>query len=174
MSDPLSIEAHADALQVLADKSVTVASAGGQLKVMAKQAVVLKAGQCTVSLEGGGVTLSCPGSFTVKSASHAFMGPASQPAALPDLPQAHIQPTELTFRRTYADGSPIAGLPYTATLADGTVLRGATNAAGTALHAGVPLAASACVVYEQDPNPPAGLAAAGVDDDLKALFGRQD
>jgi type VI secretion system VgrG family protein len=87
---PLSIEAHADALQVLADKSVTVASAGGQLKVLAKEAVVLKAGQCTVSLKGGGVTLSCPGSFTVKSASHAFMGPASKPAALEALPSGRM------------------------------------------------------------------------------------
>ncbi len=87
---PLSIEAHADALQVLADKSVTVASAGGQIKVLAKEAVVLKAGQCTVSLEGGGVTLSCPGSFTVKSASHAFMGPVSKPAALEALPSGRM------------------------------------------------------------------------------------
>lgn len=168
----ISIEAHDDAMQILADRDVTIASTSARVEVLSKNTIVLQSGQCTVRLDGSNLTFACPGTFTVKGGGQEFVDGASQAAALPDLPMGEIQPSDLAFRRVYADGSPIAGLSYRATLSDGSVLQGATNTAGLATHPTVPLATSASVIYGKDPNPPNTNTGAEVDDDLKNLFGR--
>ncbi|MEO6590479.1 MAG: DUF2345 domain-containing protein, partial [Pyrinomonadaceae bacterium] len=48
--------------------------------------IVLKAGQTSITLEGGNITFACPGTFSVKGSSHAFAGGASSPAYTPPLP----------------------------------------------------------------------------------------
>ncbi|WP_341677607.1 DUF2345 domain-containing protein [Niveibacterium sp. SC-1] len=87
-NDPLSLRAHDDKLEVLADQSVTLTSSSDEVHVLAQSKIVLEAGQSSVTLEGGNITFACPGNFTVKGASKVLAGGGSAAAALRALPQA--------------------------------------------------------------------------------------
>jgi type VI secretion system secreted protein VgrG len=80
-----------------------------------------------------------------------------------------LKPTDLEFRRVYPDGTPIAGIPYKVTFADGSTRSGVTDANGLARQSGVPEGA-ASVVYGLDPNTPTASITMEVDDDFKRLF----
>lgn len=84
---PVSLEAHTDAMQILADQSVTVTSTADRIDVLAKDKVVLRAGQSTITLDGPNITIACPGNFTVKSGTHDWLGGEGQAAELAPLPQ---------------------------------------------------------------------------------------
>ena len=45
--------------------------------MLAKEKIVLQAGETRVTLEGGNITFECPGNFTVKGAQGPFRGGAS-------------------------------------------------------------------------------------------------
>jgi type VI secretion system secreted protein VgrG len=83
---PLSLQAHTDSLEILADRDITVLSVNDKIEINAKQKITLQAGQSSVTLEGGNITFTCPGNFTVKGVLHGFAGPGSKAAGLPDLP----------------------------------------------------------------------------------------
>jgi type VI secretion system secreted protein VgrG len=85
---PLSMQAHTDKLEILADKQVTIISVNDQIEINAKEKIVLQAGQSSVTLEGGNITFACPGEFTVKGAQHQFGSGASKAAELKSLPSA--------------------------------------------------------------------------------------
>lgn len=83
---PVSLQAHTDALEILADKEVVVVSAHDSIEIKAKQKIVLQAGQSSITLEGTNITFACPGEFSVKGSQHIFDGGAARPALLPGLP----------------------------------------------------------------------------------------
>ncbi|MEC5164227.1 uncharacterized protein (DUF2345 family) [Janthinobacterium sp. CG_S6] len=83
---PVSLQAHTDRLEILADKEITVISVNDVIEIKAKEKIVLQAGQSSVTLEGGDITFACPGSFTVKGGQHVFEGGANKAAVLPGLP----------------------------------------------------------------------------------------
>jgi type VI secretion system secreted protein VgrG len=83
---PVSLQAHTDQLEILADGAVTVISVNDSIEIKAKQKIVLQAGQAAVTLEGGDITFACPGKFSVKGGQHSFDGGASKGAELPHLP----------------------------------------------------------------------------------------
>jgi uncharacterized protein (DUF2345 family) len=51
---------------------------------------VLQAGNSAITLEGGNITFSCPGTFTVKAGQHPFMGGESGAAGIDALPQGTV------------------------------------------------------------------------------------
>ncbi len=78
-------------------------------------------------------------------------------------------PLNLEFRRVYWDGTPVPGVPYTVTLADGTIREGSTDETGLARENDVePGAAS--VTYRSDPNPPTASIQMEVDAAFQDLF----
>ena len=79
---PVSLAAHTDAMEILADKSITVTSTNNSILVEAQQKIVLQAGQSAITLEGGNITFACPGVFSVKGASHPFSSGGSDAAVL--------------------------------------------------------------------------------------------
>ncbi|HWW68512.1 MAG TPA: DUF2345 domain-containing protein, partial [Duganella sp.] len=83
---PVSLQAHTDQLEILADKAITVVSVNDVIEIKANQKIVLQAGQSSVTLEGGNITFACPGNFTVKGGQHVFQGGGKGSAALPALP----------------------------------------------------------------------------------------
>lgn len=95
-------------------------------------------------------------------------GARAAPAEMPQLPTSKIPPNDLEFRRVYANGKPIAGLPYTATLTDGTVKTGTTDASGVGRIAGVP-AGAAKITYGEDYNPPETSVQAATHEDFDEL-----
>ncbi len=79
------------------------------------------------------------------------------------------QLVDLEFRRVYWDGTPIANLPYTVTLSDGSTRKGTTDASGLGSHTSVP-DGMAQVVYGENKNPAASSVDTSVHDDFQELF----
>ncbi|WP_288408727.1 DUF2345 domain-containing protein, partial [uncultured Herbaspirillum sp.] len=87
---PVSLQAHTDALEILADQQVSVTSVNDSIEIKARHKIVVQAGQSCVTLEDGNITFACPGTFSVKGAAHAFPGGASAAASLPPLPNSVV------------------------------------------------------------------------------------
>jgi type VI secretion system secreted protein VgrG len=89
---PVSLQAHTDELEILADKSIKVISVNDSIEVKANQKIVLQSGQSSITLDGGDITFACPGNFTVKGGQHAFESGASGNAGLTELPHQLVTP----------------------------------------------------------------------------------
>lgn len=83
---PVSLQAHTDRLEILADRDIAVVSVNDVIEIKAKEKIVLQAGQSSVTLEGSNITFACPGNFTVKGGQHLFQGGGNGAAGLPALP----------------------------------------------------------------------------------------
>jgi type VI secretion system secreted protein VgrG len=113
---------------------VTVTSSNGQIKVQAKQEILLAAGGGYVRLAGGNIDIHCPASISVKGVTHGFAGPGSRAAALPVLPAGSTQNPKswIEIERKYFDGSPAQYAPYKIKFADGSIKKGRLNEQGYA------------------------------------------
>ena len=127
---PVSLQAHTDQLEILADKAITVISVNDHIEINAKTKIVLQAGQSSITLEGGNITFACPGKFTVKGGMHIFDAGSLQPAKLKNLPDSRLKLFDEAFIVQDADGLPVAGLPYRIKLPDGSFEDGVTNEFG--------------------------------------------
>lgn len=83
----LSLRAHTDAQQLSAQRDITVQSTTDEVRIQASQRITLSAGQSQIVIEGGNITFTCPGAFTVKGATHEWGGGGSQSALLQQLPE---------------------------------------------------------------------------------------
>lgn len=135
---PVSLQAHTDQLEILADQSVTVISVSDAIEVKASKKIVLQAGQASITLDGGDITFACPGEFTVKGAQHVFDGGASLPATMPLLPEGQLPLDTLYLDHRYHDDQPLAGAEYFVKLGDGTERRGKLDGQGRAVITEVP------------------------------------
>lgn len=108
---PVSLQAHTDQLEILADQEVTVISVNDGIEVKASKKIVLQAGQASITLEGRDITFACPGTFSVKGGQHLFDGGASNPATLQDLPHRLITPKLAPYSLRWAVVSAATGKP---------------------------------------------------------------
>ncbi len=108
---PVSIQAQTDALEILADKSVTVTSTESGITVVAEQKIVLLAGGASITLDGENITFACPGTFSVKGAKQDWGSAAKGQASLPVLPDGTqaMQPQPYSLR--WKTVSAVDGLP---------------------------------------------------------------
>ena len=128
---PVSVRAHTDALELWADKEVTVLSVNDEITVSAKTKIELVAGQSSVTLEGPNIEFKTPGLFEAKGATKAFLGGSKGAAATVPLPDSRAKVFHERFQAVdKTSGAPIEGLPYAITLADGTTLKGRTDDKG--------------------------------------------
>jgi type VI secretion system secreted protein VgrG len=140
---PVSLQAHTDKLEVLADKSVTVTSVNDEIEILAQEKIRLVAANAEVVLDGGNITFRCPNTWSVKGSSHAFTGPASDPANPQALPTGNAakQSEELLTDGLYkgkyelfkTDNRSFEGYNYEIRSMSGKLLdSGKTDAAGYA------------------------------------------
>jgi type VI secretion system secreted protein VgrG len=150
----LSLRAHTEAQQIWTDQDLTIQSTTDEVRIQASNSITLSAGQSQIVIKGGDITFCCPGTWTVKGATHAWEGGGSGHAELAALPSAgvHIEPSTMVIERRYHDAEPMAGTPYEAVLSDGSVRRGVLNGAGSTEITGVPLGAVADVRFGQMPG----------------------
>ncbi|WP_229498953.1 type VI secretion system Vgr family protein [Pseudoduganella ginsengisoli] len=94
---PVSLQAHTDKLEILADQDITVISVNDCIDIKASKKIVLQAGQSSVTLDGGDIAFACPGNFTVKGGKHEFAGGASNSAELASLPTGSCAPSHNLF-----------------------------------------------------------------------------
>ncbi|WP_394780060.1 type VI secretion system Vgr family protein [Undibacterium sp.] len=128
---PLSLQAHTDKLEILADKQISVISVNDHIEINANQKITLQAGQSSITLEGGNITFACPGEFTVKGAQHPFGGGNSKAASLGKLPDTRVKIFDEAFvLKDQETGVPLANHPYRIKRADGSYEHGVTDGDG--------------------------------------------
>ena len=157
---PLSLRAHTDAQQIWSEKDLTVQSTTDEIRIQAKDSITLTAGSSQVKLQGGNVTFTCPGTWTVKGASHAWSGGGSRAAQLTGLPDAKVgeQPRWLELELRGWEATPLSHVPYEVTFSDGSKRHGTLDANGFAHLDGIPKGLDHKVAYKNpattvDPDP---------------------
>jgi len=151
---PISLHAHTDQLDILADKEITVISVNDCIEIKAKEKIVLQAGQSAITLEGGDITFACPGKFTVKGGKHLFDKGAKTQAELPHLPNgASGFSNFIALNYRDAGGEPMAGVGYKIRFADGVVINGKLDQNGSARHENVPEKPVSAEYEERTPMP---------------------
>lgn len=83
---PVSLAAHTDRLEMLADREVVVQSVNGHITIGAQKKIEIVVGDAAVVLEGKNITFTCPGQFTAKGGQRLFNGPAAKAAVVERLP----------------------------------------------------------------------------------------
>lgn len=127
----LSLRAHTDAQQIWSEKDLTVQSTTDEIRIQASRSITLTAGQSQIVIEGGNITFTCPGTWTVKGASHEWSGGGSHAVSLPKLPDARAKLYQEQFvARNAIDGTAVPGMPYRIEMPDGDVLTGITDERG--------------------------------------------
>ena len=95
-------------MQVAAKNDVTVQSANAHIDwAAAKRIVMSTAGGANITIEGGNITVMCPGTITVRAGVKSFVGPESTPYGLPLLPQSICVECMLKAARS---GAPFSAL----------------------------------------------------------------
>ena len=109
----LSLRAHTDAQQLWADQDITVQSTTDEVRVFAQDSITLTAGQSQITLQGGDITFTCPGSFTVKGASHEWGGGANASSSLLALPSGthQIEAVSTPLERVYGQAVSVEEVP---------------------------------------------------------------
>lgn len=127
----VSIQAHTDDLELLADEEVVVTSSQAHIHINAAKKITLKAGQSSITLDGANITFACPGKFKVKAGKHAFRGTGSKAASFAPLPNSKVsfynQKVKLIDTST---GLPLEEMPYFIRLKNGNFYHGVTNKDG--------------------------------------------
>ncbi|MEQ5841058.1 type VI secretion system tip protein VgrG [Paraburkholderia acidicola] len=167
----IQVQAHADNVELTAQKSLVLVSATEKVQAAAQQEILLTAGGAYIRVKDGNIEIHAPGKVDVKGAQHAFAGPASMNVVMPHLPQGEPAPTDLEFRLVDPYGRPSPGVEYKATLSDGTVKTGTLDADGYAKISGVRAGASAKVQYLTDKNPPTCEVGIKADSDWNQFLG---
>ncbi|BBF87228.1 putative Vgr-related protein [Aquitalea magnusonii] len=124
----VQVQAQSDALELTADKELTVTSVEGKVTIAASQEVLLTSGGAYIRLKDGNIEVHAPGTVSIKGASHEFSGPArlTTPIGLPIFPE-HDE--SLTFIDEVTK-KPLAGKPYEVHMVNGWIFKGVTNAEG--------------------------------------------
>ncbi|PPD29132.1 MAG: type VI secretion system tip protein VgrG, partial [Methylomonas sp.] len=151
---PVSLQAHTGPLDILADQALTVTSVNGRIEIKAKDTITLQAGQTAITLDGGNITFTCPGQFTVHASRHPFEGGSREAAVLNPLPDGTLPPetTWLELKRLDSEQQPIPGSKFSITFANGERKTGVLDQNGFARLENVPLGFSQ-VFYEDNQEP---------------------
>ncbi|MBD8528680.1 MULTISPECIES: type VI secretion system Vgr family protein [unclassified Massilia] len=87
--DAIDIQAQADELKVQARDEVNVISANAHIDWAAAKKISLStAGGANITIEGGNITVQCPGKIKVHAGKKSFTGPARIDRSLPALPRS--------------------------------------------------------------------------------------
>ncbi|MGH8782358.1 type VI secretion system Vgr family protein [Paraburkholderia sp.] len=71
----VQVQAHADNVEVIAQKSLLLMSATEQVQAAAKQEILLTSGGAYIRIKDGNIEIHAPGKIDVKGGSHMFSGP---------------------------------------------------------------------------------------------------
>lgn len=87
--DVIDIQAQADELKVQARDEINVISANAHIDWAAAKRISLStAGGANITIEGGNITVQCPGKIKVHAGKKSFVGPTSHSYVFPPLPES--------------------------------------------------------------------------------------
>ena len=122
------IQAQHDDIEISADQSVTITATNQHVMIGADRHVTLTSGGAYIKLADGNIEIHCPGSVSIKGASHSITGPTSMNLNLPSFGKADAG---RRFVLNYgASKNPVPMQKYKITLDDGKVVSGITDAMG--------------------------------------------
>jgi type VI secretion system secreted protein VgrG len=104
--DKIDIQAQASTLKVQAKDAITIQSASGNIDwAAAKKISISTAGGANITIEGGNITVQCPGKLTVHASVKNFEGPGRVDFQMPVMPRSVCAPCLLSAA---AGASPFA------------------------------------------------------------------
>lgn len=132
---PIGLQAQNGPAQVVARQALEIKAAQGMVHVAAARRVVLAvSGGASITLEGGQLTVQCPGKVTVQAGQKSMLGGATQEIAMPILPSTalrHEAGHDQFFVLRWANsGKPMANQPFRIRRANGQLQTGSTDAQG--------------------------------------------
>ncbi|WP_303678794.1 type VI secretion system Vgr family protein [Ralstonia mannitolilytica] len=87
--DNIDVQAQHDVLKLMAKQDLKLVSANMNVDfAAAKRIRIATAGGASITLEGGNITVECPGPITYKAAQRTFQGPVSASYPLPLMPKS--------------------------------------------------------------------------------------
>jgi uncharacterized protein (DUF2345 family) len=87
--DPIDVQAQAGTLQVQARDVINVKSSNAHIDwASAKKISLSTAGGANITIDGGNITVQCPGKIEIKAGKKSFIGPAKAPYDLPAMPRS--------------------------------------------------------------------------------------
>ncbi|SCK08695.1 type VI secretion system Vgr family protein [Vogesella sp. LIG4] len=104
----VQLQAQSDAMELTADKDLTITSCKGKVVISAKQDILLTSGGGYIKLSGGNIDIHCPATVSVKGAEHGLSGPASIGVNMKGFPSAERYDEK--FQVVGPDGKPLKGL----------------------------------------------------------------
>ncbi|WP_229427801.1 DUF2345 domain-containing protein, partial [Pseudoduganella buxea] len=126
----VEIQAQADVLKVQARDEVTVVSASSFVDFAAAKSISLStAGGANITIDGGNITVQCPGKISIKAGKKSFSGPVSIGSEMPTLPRGTLRYDE-KFQLVDVMGEPVANMRYAIKRSGGGRIEGTTDAAG--------------------------------------------
>ncbi|BCF94390.1 MULTISPECIES: type VI secretion system Vgr family protein [Paraburkholderia] len=84
----LEIQAHADNIELTAQKTFKVQSATENIEAAAKQEILLTSGGAYLRIKGGNIEIHAPGKIDIKGSQHSFAGPTGDVYPLPSMPKS--------------------------------------------------------------------------------------
>ena len=114
---PLRLEAHSDILQIAAKEDLKVLSANASADFAAAKKIHLAtAGGAAITIEGGNITVQCPGTLTVHASQKSFGGGGNVSAKLPEFPAVALPdvPARFSMLLTHTPGPSGKPLPNVA------------------------------------------------------------
>ncbi|MGK5030037.1 type VI secretion system Vgr family protein [Janthinobacterium sp. MDT1-19] len=85
----IDLQAQADVLNVQAREEVNIVSANAHIDWAAAKSIRLStSGGANITIEGGNITIQCPGKITVYAGRKSFIGPTRAPYVMPPLPSS--------------------------------------------------------------------------------------
>ncbi|RAQ12763.1 type VI secretion system tip protein VgrG [Burkholderia cepacia] len=119
----IQLQAHADNVEVTAQKSLLLASATEKVQASAQQEILLTSGGAYIRVKDGNIEIHAPGKLDFKGADFTFSGPTRMDVTNPafkDLPTRRL--TLNTMASPSATGVVPAGMPYKL-YADGALVK---------------------------------------------------
>lgn len=147
----LSLRAHTDQMEILADKDITVVSVNNEITITASQRVEMIGGDSKVVLDSSNIDFITSGTFVVKAASHGWAGGGSGSAVLPGLPDSRAKLFHEQFRAVDTQtGQPVVGKLYRLVMADGSEIKGRTDERGLTQRISSSEAETVTLYWEKD------------------------
>ncbi len=116
--DAVDVQAQAGTLDVQARDDVHVVSANAHVDWAAAKRISLStADGANITIEGGNITVQCPGKIAVHAGKKSFAGPGNMDYALPKLPRSALQQRAMQFKMRLMDtpgpnGHPLGNTPW--------------------------------------------------------------
>ncbi|KVN41026.1 type IV secretion protein Rhs [Burkholderia pyrrocinia] len=127
----VQIQAQSDAMELVSQKNMHIASADGTATINAANGVILSGGgSAYIKVTGDNVEVGGAGNFIIKMAKMQKTGPGSLTLPLPKFSQVDIANDERFILSDGITGRPVVNRPYKIQLANGHIVEGVTNEQG--------------------------------------------